>query len=175
MGLISGFLASYAIYQPQIQNLQTQQKELETQISSLQAENTKIKQQMNTYQNQIQDLEAQLNKYQKENESLKTQINEYSNEIKILEDEIERYKKDLWFIHFLRERDLGIQARLLDNKEAQKLIELLPTLKEEYQKLKNEGLTEKQTAEKLAEKYDLDKDFLIGYWILISEHLYHEG
>jgi len=49
-GLIIGFTASYAIYQPQIQNLQNQIESLESQILNLQAENTKIKTQIAEYQ-----------------------------------------------------------------------------------------------------------------------------
>jgi regulator of replication initiation timing len=66
IGLITGFLASYAIYQPQIQDLETQLQEqeqqkrnenlktqignLENQVSNLQTENTKIKTQLAEYQ-----------------------------------------------------------------------------------------------------------------------------
>jgi chromosome segregation ATPase len=60
IGLVSGFLASYAIYQPQIQNLQIQLQEQRKQNESLEAENIQIKHKLASMEKRIKFLEQRL-------------------------------------------------------------------------------------------------------------------
>jgi cell division protein FtsB len=169
-GLIGGFLASYAIYQPQIQNLQTQLQEQENQ---LEAHQTQIKEQQNIIEgfkiqvreyheevrklnSQIQSLQAEIESLHKENTQLKTQIKELNTEL------IETRRKALHL------------SRLLSMTEQEYFINLLRKniLQNEYNQMKAEGLTDEEILKKIVAEWQISPELLKANWKQISGHYY---
>jgi chromosome segregation ATPase len=138
-GLVSGFLASYAIYQPQIQDLETQLQEQQKQNENLKTQIGNLENQVSNLQTENTEIKTQLTEYKRENENLKTQLNRYQIENESLKQEINTLKERKFKIIPIPPYDIESEGR---KEQFEKMA--ITQMKIEYQKLKEKGLTESE-------------------------------